>query len=410
MNITRREVLAVAGSLPLASLAQNTAAAIPESTELPFKAGFASMDQTYLDSGSTHPVSFGALASAQGYLGTRTLDPNAIEFHRDDSGMLANYAKLVNADVDEVTFVQSTTSGEQMVLRALGLPDPGGHIVTDTLHFFGSLPLYAEMERQGMEVTWIRDRDGRILLDDVRKAVRPGTKLVALSLISTINGFEHDLKAVCDIAHEAGALVYADIVHAAGCVPVDLHASGVDFAAGSSYKWLMGDFGLGFLYARKEVQPQLKRSNYGYFGMSEFRSHIYPFDPPGDSIVDYAFRDDATGLFALGTRASIVSALLQHSLDYILKVGVERIEAHAQTLIRRLHEELPERGFDVMTPTESRSPMIACAFENARETLLPRFRENNVKLTVSWNRFRVSVSVFNDMHDIDRFLDVLGHA
>ena len=403
-------MLAAAGSLPLASLATDAAGTVPDSTELPFKSGFAVTDVTYLDSGSTHPISLGSYARLQAYLGGRMLDPNAPEYHHDDSSVLARYAELVNADVDEVTFVQSTTTGEQMVLRSLGFPETGGHIVTDTLHFFASLPLYAEMERQGMEVTWIRDRDGRILLDDVRKAVRPGTKLVALSLISTINGFEHDLKAVCDIAHEAGALVYADIIHAVGCTPVDLHASGVDFAAGSSYKWLMGDFGLGFLYVRKEVQSQLKRTNYGYYGMSEFRSHVYPFDPPGDSIVDYAFRDDATGLFALGTRASSVIALLQYSLDYILKVGVKNIQAHAQTMIERLHEELPERGFNVMTPRESGSPMIACAYENAREVLAARLREAKVRITVSRNRFRISVSVFNDMNDIDRLLVVLGRA
>lgn len=410
MTITRREMLAAAGSLPLAGLAANAADTVPGSTELPFKSGFAATDIAYLDSGSMHPISLGAYASLQAYMGGRMLDPEAAEYRRDDKGLLAKYARLVNADIDEVTFVQSTTTGEQMVLRALGFPEAGGHIVTDTLHFFASLPLYAEMERQGMDVTWIRDRGGRILLDDVKNAVRPGTKLIALSLISTINGFQHDLKAVCDIAHEAGALVYADIIHAAGCVPVDLHASGVDFAAGSSYKWLMGDFGLGFLYVRKGIQPQLKRSNYGYFGMSDFRSHIYPFDPPGDSIVDYAFQDDATGLFALGTRASGVIAMLQHSLDYIHKVGVERIQAHAQTMIGRLHEELPARGFSVMTPRESGAPIMACAYENAKDILEPRLKEAKVKVTFTENRFRVSVSVFNDMNDIDRLLGALGRA
>ena len=410
MNITRRELLATAGSISLAGLAMNGARNAHGNTQLPFKSGFAETDLAYLDSGSQHPISLGALASLEAYFARRTLNPAAANYRRNDAELLGKYARLVNADVDEVTFVQSTTTGEQMVLRALGLPEPGGRVVTDTLHFFGSLPLYEEMARQGMEVTWVHDRNGQILLDDVRKAVRPGTKLVSLSLISTINGFQHDLRAVCDIAHEAGALVYADIIHAAGCVPLDLHASGVDFAAGASYKWLMGDFGLGFLYARKNVQSQLRRTNYGYYGMSEFRSHIYPFDPPGDTIVDYAFQDNATGHFALGTRASAVIALLRHSIDYLLEVGVEKIQAHAQMLIERLKEELPARGFKVMTPLNSRSPMVACAFENARETLGPRLQDANVKITVSRNRFRVSVSVFNDMDDIDRLLDALDRA
>ncbi|MGH8221791.1 MAG: aminotransferase class V-fold PLP-dependent enzyme [Woeseiaceae bacterium] len=410
MRLTRRELLTAAGCLPIAGLALAKAPVARAGAPLPFKAGFAPMAVTYLDSGSQHPVSLGALQAVQNYLARRALDPNAPEDDRDDAGLLAKYARLVNADPDEVTFVQSTTTGEQMILRALGLPEAGGHVVCDTLHFFGSLPLYEEMARRGIKVTWVRDRDGRIELDDVRKAVRPGTKLVALSLISTINGFQHDLKAVCDIAHAAGALVYADIIHAVGSVPVDLHASGVDFASGASYKWLMGDFGLGFLYARKDLLPRLERSNYGYYGMSAFQSHVYPFDPPGDTVVDYAFQNNATGHFALGTRAHTVIAMLHHSIDYLLAIGVENIQAHAQTLIQRLREELPARGYTVMTPPESKAPMIACACEDARTRLEPRLRDAGVKITVSRNRFRVSTSVFNDLEDIERLLEALGTA
>jgi len=410
MQLTRRNLLLAAGSLPLYRLALADTPAMESSGNFPFKKDFAATDVCYLDSGSQHPLSLGSRAELNKYLAVRTLEDTSGTYDRDDSGLLAKYAKLVNADPDEVTFVQSTTAGEQMFLRALGLPESGGHIVTDTLHFFGSLPLYAEMQRQGVSVTWVRERDGRIPLEDMKKAITPGTKLVALSLVSTINGFQHDLKAVCDMAHEAGALVYADIIHAAGCVPVDLHASGVDLAAGASYKWLMGEFGLGFLYVRRDVQPKLKRTNYGYYGMSEFQSHIYPFDPPGDTIVDYAFMDNATGEFALGTYAHTVIPILHHSLNFIQRVGVENIQAHSQTLIQRLKVELPERGFNVMTPPEARTPIITCALQDARGKIGPQLKEANIRITVSRNRFRVTPSVFNDMDDIDRLLNALGTA
>ncbi|HET6564994.1 MAG TPA: aminotransferase class V-fold PLP-dependent enzyme [Xanthomonadales bacterium] len=414
MKLSRRNLLLAASALPLARYGQAddvaAGATVPASNTLPFKQGFVDSGITYLDAGSQHPISIAAQAEAHKYLAHRALDPAAAGYERNDRGVLEKYAKLVNADLDEITFVQSTTAGEQMILRALGLPESGGHIVCDTLHFFGSLPLYEEMAKQGCKVSWVRDRDGRIPLEDMKKAITPGTRLVALSLVSTINGFEHDLKAVCDMAHEAGALVFADIIHAVGCVPVDLHASGVDFASGASYKWLMGEFGLGFMYVRKEVQAQLKRTNYGYYGMSAFQSHIYPFDPPGDTIADYAFQDNATGLFALGTHAHTAIAILNSSLDYIHSIGVENIQAHAQTLVSRLKQELPERGYTLMTPLECTTPMVACALENARGTLGPKLREANIRTTVSSNRFRVSVSVFNDMGDIDRLLDVLGRA
>jgi len=412
MNLTRRNLLLATGSLPFARLAlADTADTTPAtSKDLPFKQGFHKTSLTYLDSGSQHPLSLAAQAAAQSYLAQRALDPAAADFDRNEQGVLAKYAQLVNADVDEVCYVQSTTAGEQMILRALGLPESGGHIVCDTLHFFGSIPLYQEMERQGMKVTWVRERDGRIPLEDMQKAITPGTRLVALSLVSTINGFEHDLKAVCDMAHAAGALVYADIIHAVGCVPVDLHASGVDFAAGASYKWLMGEFGLGFMYVRREVQPQLKRSNYGYYGMSAFQPHVYLFDPPGEAVADYAFQDNATGQFALGTHAHIPIAILNQSLDYLLGVGVANIQAHAQSLITRLKQELTERGYTLVTPMESTTPIVACALEDARTKLGPKLKEANIRITLSANRFRISASVFNDMADIERLLEVLGTA
>jgi selenocysteine lyase/cysteine desulfurase len=420
INTTRRNLITAGAVLPFATvldlpeLVRATAPSPPPnpsaSVAWPDKASFVATDVTYFDSGSMHPVSVGARAAIHEYVARRSLDPTASKEGVEDEDVIAKFARLVNADPDEVTYVQSTTTGEQMVLRALGIPQSGGHIVTDTLHFFGSWPLYEEMARQGMQVTWLRPQDGRISLEQLEKAVRKGTKLVAISAVSTFNGFQHDLRAIADIAHQNGARVYADIIHAAGCVPLDLHASGVDFAACASYKWLMGDFGLGFLYVRKDVQKLLPRTNYGYYGMRKFDSHVYPLDPPGDTVVDYEFEDSATGAFALGTHSEVVMAQLNYSLDYIARLGVENIQKHAQTLVQRLKKELPQRGFQLLTPPESTTPLVTCLYPNARKTLAPRLKEAKIRLTTGTNRFRVSVSVFNTMSDVDKLMAALGPA
>ena len=355
-------------------------------------------------------MSRGGRAAVERYLAKRTLDPDASTYSLPEDAVREKFARLVNADPDEVAYVPSTTAAEQMFVRGLGLPARGAHVVTDTLHFFGSLPLYAELERQGCQVSWLRARDGRILLSDLETALKRNTRLVALSLVSTINGFEHDLKAVCDAAHKRGALVYADIIHAAGCIPVDLHAAGVDFAACSTYKWLMGEFGLGFAYVAKGSRDRLQRTEYGYYGLSDFTSHIYPFDPPAERVVDYAFAPTAEGTLAHGTHAHTVIAQLDHSLEYILGLDVERIQAHARALTDHLKQELPRLGYTLMTPPESRAPIVTCAYENARERLAPRLQEARIKMTVGQNRFRATPSVFNTHADIERLLEVLGRA
>jgi selenocysteine lyase/cysteine desulfurase len=416
-KITRRAAIRAVGGLSLASItaAAQTSPGLqvgrPTGRQLPDKTSFVPSGITYLDSGSQHPVTTGAKAAVDSYLASRMLDPKSAGYSRGDDAVRQKFAQLINAaDKDEIAFVPSTMAGEQMVLRGLGLPYTGGHVVTDTLHFFGSLPIYEELSRQGVDVTWLHAKDGRILLSDMKQAIRNDTKLVALSSVSTINGFEHDLKKVCDIAHAKGALVYADMIHGAGCVPMDVRAVGVDFAACATYKWLMGDFGLGFIYARKEAQGRLRRTEFGYYGVGAFETHIYPFDPPGTRIADYTFHDSAEGRFAHGTYAHAVVVQLGHSLDYIMGIGVPAIQAHAQTMTNHLKLELPRLGYALMTPPETTTPIVTCALENAREKIGSRLAAANVRITIARNRFRITPSVFNDAADIERFLSVVGRA
>ncbi|WP_052129718.1 aminotransferase class V-fold PLP-dependent enzyme [Sphingomonas sp. 35-24ZXX] len=361
----------------------------------------------YLDSGSQHPLPKVARKAGDDYLARRALDPAVPSPRPDDDLVRAKFARLINADADEIAFVPSTSAAEQMVLRALGLPERGAHIVSDTLHFFGSFPIYGEMARQGCEVSWVRAVDGRIRIEHVEAAVRKGTRLVALSLVSTYNGFAHDLARICEIAHAAGAMVYADIIHAAGCIPLDVRASGVDFAACASYKWLMGDFGLGFLYVRKDRLAGLRRPSAGYYGVQSFTSHVYPLDPPGDAVADYSFAETAMGYFAQGTFSHSTAAILDTSLDLLHAMGPDRIQAQVQPMVQRLKQELPRLGYALASPEEARTPLATFTLANAAERLRAPLAAARIRLTVSRNRFRVTPSVFNSMADIDALIDLL---
>ncbi|HUD93182.1 aminotransferase class V-fold PLP-dependent enzyme [Sphingobium sp.] len=418
MSLSRRQALGAAIAVPVAAQAARAAS----SPSLPDKNSFAVTPVAYLDSASTHPISLGARAAMDAYVGGRTLDPAALARKPvDRAAIIAKFARLVNADPDEVTWVQSTTMGEQAVLRALGFPHKGGRIVTDTLHFYAGFPMYQELAKQGVDVAWVQARDGRILPEDMAKAITPGTRLVSLSLVSTYNGFQHDLKAVCDLAHRVGALVYADIIHAAGAVPVDLHGSGVDFAACATYKWLMGDFGLGFLYARCGVLDDLPLADFGYYGfaapgappgigLSPPQTHVYPMDPRGDAPVSYIVRPGALGHFGTGTYAQSVIAAIDHGLDYLGALGVPVIQAHAQPLIGAMREGLTARGYKIITPSGTATPLLTALLPDARARLTEPLARAQVRISLHDHHFRIAPSVFNDMKDVDRLLAALPRA
>jgi selenocysteine lyase/cysteine desulfurase len=252
------------------------------------------------------------------------------------------------------------------------------------------------------------DADGTIELADLERAVGRDTRLVAISLVSWYNGFQHDLKAVCDLAHARGAYVYADIVQAAGNTPIDVRETGVDFCACSTFKWLMGDFGLGFLFAREELLERvIRRTQIGYQAADEVL-HYLPSDPPADTPVTWTLHPDASGHFEVGTYGQGAVNALAVSLPYLRRLGVGRIQAYRQPLLKRLHQEMPRLGFTPITPPESPSALIAFTLPGAERRFTDRLRAANVAVSLSGDRIRISPSIFNAERDIETLLDALS--
>ncbi len=254
--------------------------------------------------------------------------------------------------------------------------------------------------------------DARIDLRDLERAIDRRTQLVEISSTAMYNGFQHDLHAVAELAHAHGALVYADIVHAAGAEPLDLPATGIDFAACSSFKWLMGDFGLGFLYAREAAWDRIERPVVGYYQATDITQDFPPLPAGSDMPVHYDFQKSAAGFFETGSLTGSVGttvALLASSLAYIQALGVEQIQAHRIPIIRKLQAEVPRLGFTCVTPPDSTTALVTFTRKGLAASDVPKrlaAAKVNVRIADDW--MRISPSVYNSMADVDRLLEALS--
>jgi len=419
MNMSRREVLAGLGSMAArhATLGVRSHAlpfaADPSqgATSLPTKRDFAIPEGvTYLNSAYTHPIPLPGLAALRDYADRRAR-PEAVSqpLHKKPVDLKAEFASLINAKKPEISFIPNTSTGENLVVNGLDIPRSGGNVVSDALHFEGALlHLQALQQSSGLDLRVVKPREWRIGLKDLERAIDKKTRLVELSLVAMDNGFQHDLKAVCDIAHASGAYVYADIVQAAGNTPIDVRASGVDFCACSSFKWLMGDFGLGFLFVKESLLDRvIQRTQYGYYQAQELESHFLPGDTPGAAPYSWLLSPDATGHFEVGTQAIGAGEVLAESLPYIRSLGVENIHAHRQPLLKKLREEMPRLGFQPLTPPESTSAIISFVVRSPDE-VRKRLAKAQVNARVSERYIRISPSIFNDLTDIDRLLEAIA--
>lgn len=362
---------------------------------------------TYISGAYTHPM---PIAAAEAY--RRVVDRRASIAPPPPSGPRvdpkAAFASLINAKPSEISYIPNTSTGENLVVECLGIKKFDGNVVTDALHFEGALIHLMELQKRGLDLRLVMPRDGRIDLEDLERVVNRRTKLVEVSFVSMYNGFQHDLKAVCDLAHAHGAYVYADIIQGVAAVPFDVRATGVDFAACATYKWLMGDFGLGFFYVREDLLGRvIERPHWSYESASAADIHISPFDPESPKPVTYTPGTDATRYFQLGTMANGVAAALGVSIPYIQNLGVENIQRHRQPLLRRLQQEMPRLGFTPQTPLDSTSPIVTFAHKDTRP-IAAKLETAKVNILVAPYWVRIAPSVYNDMTDIDRLLDALS--
>jgi selenocysteine lyase/cysteine desulfurase len=405
MSLNRRQFLA-------ATSAASTLGASPKLTDFESirKEFPRAVEQTYLDAAAHMPLSLYTAEGMRRYL----------DFHMYGAGQGRGeyaaealrqvkplFARLINAKPSEIGFVMCTKAGEAAVVNGLDIQASGGNVVTNDLHYAGSLHDYIGRRKAGLDVRIVKHRDWRIDLRDMERAIDKKTRLVSITPVSNVNGHVENTKAIADLAHAYGAYVYADIIQAAGSVPVDVQAWGVDFAACSCYKWLQGARGAGFLYVREDLQGRVLR-DLVYPGYVDFNYSpwVTAPDPARD---EFPYRPPKDGRRYEPGNVSYVSYAGQYeALKRMLAWGVANIYAHTKPLCDRLKKELPALGYRLITPSEAASSIVVVQAKDLAATRKKLERANIQVTTTGQNRLRISPALYNNMQDIDRLLAALA--
>lgn len=358
--------------------------------------------ETYLNAAAYHPISRASAQAMERYIAYRLNGPGPDrgDFDGDQQQEVkAMFGRLINAEASEIAFVQSTSDGENIVIAGMDLLHVGGNVVIDELHYNSSLYIYKTLEKAGLEVRLVPQRDGVIDVRDMEAAIDRQTKLVSMALVSNVNGFMHDVKRVSEIAHAHGAYVYADVIQAAGAVPMDVKAMGLDMCACSAYKWLMGDRGFGFLYIAEALQGDVvKPTRFGHRQYSSFDRET----------ISWTQRSGGY-LYETGNISNVGAACMHEALTYILAVGVDTIRDHVRPLTDRLQRELPGMGYAAMTPAGTDTPVVTFRLPDMAATRARLARANIAVTTIDGPpRMRVSPSVYNTRRDVDRLIAALA--
>ena len=141
------------------------------------------------------------------------------------SGRGIPWRALLGCRASEVVFTSGGTEGDNLAIA--GLTGPGDHIVTSSIEHHAVLHACKHLEETGCEVTYV-PVDGRGLVDpdDVRRALRPNTKLISIMMANNETGVLQPVEEIGKIAAEADVYFHTDAVQAAGKVPIDVKRIG----------------------------------------------------------------------------------------------------------------------------------------------------------------------------------------
>jgi cysteine desulfurase len=166
-------------------------------------------------------------------------------------------AELLNCRPAEIVFTSGGTEGDNLAL--FGMMKPGDHIITSAIEHHAVLNACGRLEAMGCSVTYL-PVDGRALVDpdDVRRALRPETKLISIILANNETGVLQAVREIGQIAADADVYFHTDAVQAAGKVPLDVKEIACDLLTIASHK-IHGPQGAGALFVRKGtlLQPLL---------------------------------------------------------------------------------------------------------------------------------------------------------
>lgn len=298
---------------------------------------------------------------------------------------------MLSVTPDEIAITRNTAEGVNIV--AQGFPwEEGDRILTVSVEYPSNVYPWWNVKDRGVTIDVVPERNGRVDYDELADAIRPETRMMALSHVEFASGFAFDIDRLVSICREREVFLFLDIAQSIGAMPVDL--SGVDAAAWPTWKWLMGPLGMGGFYIAKKHIETIKPLFVGSDGMIAREDYLdYNFEfLPGAARFEYSTNN------VLGVLGCVES----------LEIFSEDPSAIFARILETCDKIIGALPFKLYSSPEDRSGILSFETPLPPKEILAKLRAARIEAAVRGGRLRISPHFYNTDDDIARLVAALA--
>ena len=307
--------------------------------------------------------------------------------------------KMFNVSKERISWCDNVSNGLNLLAQGINWKH-GDRIILFDCEFPSNIYPFLNLEKQGVEIDFVKSRNGIFDQSDIEKLITPKTKLLSVSLVQFLSGFRADIKAIGEICLKHGIIYCVDGIQGAGVVDVDIPSSNIDFFVGGTQKWLMALMGLSYFYISEELQKKIDQKYVGWLSVEN-----------SWNLLDYKLDLKKTAdSFQTGTTHAIGIVALNSVLEIFHSFGIPEIKKNIIANSRYFIERLIENGFNPILKNitdENLAGIVSFPSENSGE-LMMHLNKNGVIASVREGMVRFSPHFYNTKEEIDRVVSLIS--
>lgn len=316
-----------------------------------------------------------------------------------------NMGRLLNVEPHNIALTPSVSYGISTAAQGvLYYSDPGEILILDQ-QFPSNVYPWVELKKHGYQLKILQRNTQEDLTTQVLESIDTKTKVVAIGQCHWADGHMLDIEKIGAECRARNIFFLIDGIQSVGVVPTDVRKSQAHYFAGGMYKWLLGPYGLSYLYIDENYceSPALDSTWMSRLGADKFAS-----------LTDYNLELlQGAQKYTMGGKSSFIHvAIANETIEYLLDLGIENIQDAARAKTDYLADWFQKKGFQLI-PQEFRAPHIL-SVKNPNgvwtEEFQEKLRTKNVHVSFRGDYMRMSPNFFNTQQDLERFLKVMAEV